>query len=63
MAKDIELIIDEDGTIHMEALNFHGKGCHEALEIYRKACGKLKAAKRKADFYHVKVGVGVKVKK
>jgi hypothetical protein len=63
MDKYVDVEIDEDGTVHMEAINFEGKGCHETLEELQKMLGKLKGAKRKAEFYNGKVKVTTKVKR
>jgi hypothetical protein len=63
MAKEIEITIDEDGTVHMEALGFEGKGCHETLAEIQRVLGRVKGAKRKAEFYDNKVKVTQKVKK
>ncbi len=63
MAKEIEITIDEDGTVHMEALGFEGKGCHEALEEIQRVLGKAKGARRKAEFYDAKVKVTQRIKK
>lgn len=55
--KAIEIVIDDDG-IHMEAIGFHGKGCHEALTKLQAALGRVKQSKRKPEFYENKVRAG-----
>lgn len=63
MSKEIEVIIDEDGTVHIEAIGFNGKGCHEVVSNLAKALGKAKNSKKKAEFYQDKVTVGNKIKR
>ena len=56
--EEIEIIIDKDGTVHMDAKGFHGKGCHVALEEIAAKLGKVASRKNKAEFYQNKVTVG-----
>jgi hypothetical protein len=51
MSKEIEIIIEKDGTVHMEALDFKGKECHAALEKIRKKLGKIIKVSKKSEFY------------
>jgi len=60
MAREIEITIDQDGKVEIEAFGFKGKGCHEVLDSLCRSLGKLERAKRKAEFYESKVTVGVK---
>jgi hypothetical protein len=55
--KSIEIVIDDDG-VHMEAIGFHGKGCHEALTKLQAALGRIKQSKKKPEFYQDKVRAG-----
>ena len=52
--REIEIIIDPDGTVHLEAFGFEGKGCHEALERLRKQLGNLKKTSKKSEYYKQK---------
>lgn len=49
--EEIEITIDPDGTIHLEAFGFKGKGCHETLEKLRRKLGTLKSSKHKSEYY------------
>jgi hypothetical protein len=62
MSKEIEIVINEDATIEMEAKNYKGQGCHEALENYQKVVGKALKSKKKAEFYQGKVSINQKAK-
>ena len=56
--RKIEAIIEEDGTIRMDAIGFEGKGCHEALaELERKMAAVRLTEKKKAEFYKQKVTI------
>lgn len=48
---EIEITINEDGTVEIDGKGFNGKGCHEALGAYLKAIGREKTSKKKAEFY------------
>ena len=50
--REIDITIDPDGTIHLEAFGFKGQGCHEALEKLRKKLGSLKKSNKKDEFYN-----------
>lgn len=50
----IEIIIEKDGTVKIEAINFEGKACHGALDKIRKKIGKLVKSKHKPEYYRQK---------
>lgn len=52
--KDIEFIIEKDGSVTIEGMNFDGKGCHEAIQEYVKKLGSAKSSKKKREFYNQK---------
>lgn len=60
--REIEFIIDLDGNIEGEAMDFDGQGCHEALDTYQRAVGRNVSSKKKAEFYKNKVRVGTQDK-
>lgn len=49
--RDIEFVIEKDGSVTVEGMNFDGKGCHEAIRAYVEKLGKTKSSKRKREFY------------
>lgn len=51
---EIDIIINEDGTVEIDGQGFEGKGCHEALSEYLAAIGKEKTSTKKAEFYQQK---------
>ena len=55
--KAIEIVIDDEG-VHMEAIGFHGKGCHDALTKLQAALGRVKQSQKKPDYYKNKVRAG-----
>lgn len=58
MAAEIEIIINEDGTVEIDGVGFNGKGCDEALGEYVKAIGKKISDKKKSDFYQQTQKIG-----
>ena len=55
MAKrEIEITIDLDGTVHLDAMNFDGKACDATLEKFRKELGRLKKSTKKPEYYRRK---------
>lgn len=57
----IEIIIDDDG-IHMDAIGFHGKGCHDVMAKLQAGLGRLKSSKRKPEFFENKIQAQNKIK-
>lgn len=51
MAREIELIINPDGSTSIEALGFEGKACEDATRELEKALGETIESKRKSDYY------------
>jgi len=54
MAKDkeIEIVIDNDGNMSIEALNYHGKGCAEDVDALMKQLGATdKKVTKKKEYY------------
>lgn len=50
--KEIEIIIDEDGNMSIEALNYHGKGCAEDVnELMKQIGAKDKKVTKKKEYY------------
>jgi len=50
--KEIEIVIDDDGNMSIEALNFHGKGCADAVNDLMKQLGaKDKKVTKKKEYY------------
>lgn len=50
MPQEIEVIIEKDGSISLDAMNFSGPDCHEALEKLRRKLGKTVKVKKKKEF-------------
>jgi hypothetical protein len=57
----IEIIIDDDG-IHMDAIGFHGKGCHDVMTKLQAGLGRLKQTTRKPEFFENKIQAQNKIK-
>lgn len=50
--KEIEITIDDDGNMSIEALNYYGKGCAEDVkEIMDKIGAKDKKVNKKKEYY------------
>lgn len=50
--KEIEIIIDDDGNVSIEALNYHGKGCAEDIaELMKQIGAKDKKVNKKKEYY------------
>ncbi len=49
--KEIELVINPDGSTSIEALGFEGKVCEDATRELEKALGETTESKRKGEYY------------
>ena len=55
--KRIEVIVNKDGSLNIEALGFQGADCEKATAFLEKALGGTRSRKQKAEYYQ---GVAVK---
>lgn len=55
---EIEITINDDGTVIIDGEGFEGKGCEKALGEYLKAVGREKTSKKKAEFYQKNQSIG-----
>jgi hypothetical protein len=51
MAKEIEVVVNPDGSVSIEALGFEGKACEDATRELEKLLGDELESKRKAEYY------------
>lgn len=49
--KSIEVIVQPDGSLKIEAFGFAGADCEKATAFLEKALGTALTRKRKADYY------------
>ena len=49
--KELELTIDSDGNLELEAFGYKGKGCAEVIDQMAKAMGKPTKTKQKTEYY------------
>ena len=49
--KSIEVIVNTDGTLKIEALGFAGADCEKATAFLERALGVAGTRKRKTDYY------------
>jgi len=59
MSKEIEISISPTGDVKVDALNFDGKGCTDAVKIFEQAMqGPVKDRQYKPEYYKTrKAGV------
>lgn len=48
--KEIEITIDKDGKISVEAFGFQGEGCEEAIKFITDGLGKQTSVHNKSEF-------------
>lgn len=51
MAKEIQITIDTDGSVSVEALGYEGTDCEQATEFVEKALGTVQERRRKPEYY------------
>ena len=49
--KTIEILINQDGEISIEAVGFQGADCEKATAFLEKSLGKLTRKNRKPEYY------------
>ena len=49
--KELDITINEDGTISIDQIGWEGKGCDGAIDDLIKVLGKVVKTKRKQDFF------------
>jgi len=48
--KEIEIKIDTDGKVTVEAFGFQGQGCEEAIKFITEGLGKVQSVKNKTEY-------------
>ena len=59
--KEIEIVIDTDGTLSIDQIGWEGKQCDGAIDDMLKSLGKVTDKNKKAE-YHKKVKIDTKIK-
>ena len=54
-AKEIEIIIEPDGTTKAEAFNYEGKGCSDDIALVLKGLGDTKNVTKKREWKNKEV--------
>lgn len=49
--KEIEIVIDTDGQIGIDAIGFKGKECEEVTEQLAKALGQITESEKKQEYW------------
>ena len=49
---EINVIIDKDGNVHIDAIGFNGGECEKATEALERALGTVKKREKKKEFYN-----------
>ena len=51
MNKEIEVIVNPDGSVTIEASGFEGKACEDATRELEKVLGETTSEQRKSEYY------------
>ena len=51
MAKSIEIIINADGTLNIDAIGFKGADCEKAAAFLEKALGQVSGRNKKPEYH------------
>jgi hypothetical protein len=51
MAKSIEVIVQPDGSLKIDAVGFQGTDCEKATAFLEQALGKIAGKQKKPEFY------------
>ncbi|MEO0129651.1 MAG: DUF2997 domain-containing protein [candidate division WOR-3 bacterium] len=58
---ELEIIIDENGEVHLDIKGAKGKKCVEIAELVEKIIGEMKSKKRKPEFYEADVHISSEI--
>ncbi len=58
---ELEIIIDENGEVHLDIKGIKGKKCLEIAEMVEKAIGEMKGKKHKLEYYETDVSISSKI--
>jgi len=48
---EIEIIIQKDGCVEVEARGFKGRSCSEVAKMFEEIVGELRAERKTSEFY------------
>lgn len=51
MKREIEVLVDQDGTVSIEAIGYEGAHCEAATEHIERALGRVHKRRRKPEYY------------
>jgi len=51
MLKEIEVVVNPDGSVSIEALGFEGKACEDATRELEKVLGQTTSEHKKREYY------------
>jgi len=51
MAKTIEVIVQPDGSLKIDALGFQGADCEKATRFLEQALGRVAGSQKKPEYY------------
>ncbi len=58
---ELEIIIDENGEVHLDIKGIKGKKCLEIAELVEKVIGEMKDKKHKPEYYETDVSISSKI--
>lgn len=62
MAKtELEIIIDENGEVHLDVKGIKGKGCMNIAEIIEQIIGKIRDRNNKPEYYEENVVINEQI--
>lgn len=61
--KELVIVIDEQGSVHIEAKGYGGQGCLAATKEIEEALGAVEKRTIKAEMYQSETTVGLSIKK
>lgn len=62
MAKEIEVIIETDGTMSLDLVGWRGKGCSDVVDEMCKALGKKIKSDKKCEYWQQETETKIKQK-
>jgi hypothetical protein len=55
MAAELIITINKDGTVHIDAVGYHGQGCAQDTETFARSLGEIRQREQKPEYWETEI--------